>query len=242
VVDCCWTLAVAALAAAVTFAIVWVARRVAVHAGPKPFLLPPIAGLIVAGLAITFAQLGDQTPYAVLFSGSRALTPVLQQAETLSVATFGLLLARKGLAWAVSMGSFRGGPVFPAIFVGTIGGLLASHLPGFPEGPAIATVMAATIAAVLRPPLAAVAIALLMTTSAGIAVTPLIIVATVVSYLLVEALETAFAPPTIREHDDRWTSVAARGGVTPPRGRSSKRRRGPAGTRGRVPLVPPHCT
>ena len=103
------------------------------------------------------------------------------------------------------MGSFRGGPVFPAIFVGTIGGLLASHLPGFPEGPAIATVMAATIAAVLRLPLAAVVIALLMTTSAGIAVTPLIIVATVVSYLLVEALETAFAPPKpkVREHDDR---------------------------------------
>jgi chloride channel protein, CIC family len=103
------------------------------------------------------------------------------------------------------MGSFRGGPVFPAIFVGTIGGLLASHLPGFPEGAAIATVMAATIAAALRLPLAAVVIALLLTSSAGAAITPLIIVATVVSYLLVEMLETAFAPPApkIRENDDR---------------------------------------
>ena len=244
VVDFCWTLAVAALAAAVTFAIVWVARRVAMRAGPKPFLLLPIAGLIVAGLAITFAQLGDQTPYAVLFSGSRALTPVVQQAETLLVATLGLLLACKGLAWAVSMGSFRGGPVFPAIFVGTIGGLLASHLPGFPEGPAIATVMAATIAAVLRLPLAAVVIALLMTTSAGIAVTPLIIVATAVSYLLVEALETTFAPPKpkVREHDDRWTPVAALGGAAPGRGRWPRRRCGPAGTGGCVPLVPAYGT
>jgi hypothetical protein len=44
-----------------------------------------------------------------------------------------------------------------------------------------------------------------MTTSAGIAVTPLIIVATVVSYLLVAVLETTFAPPKpkVREHDDR---------------------------------------
>ena len=144
------------------------------RAGPKPFLLLPIAGLIVAGLAITFAQLGDQTPYAVLFSGSRALVPVVQQAETLSVATLGLLYACKGLAWAVSMGSFRGGPVFPAIFVGTVGDLLASHLPGFPEGAAIAAVMAATIVAALRLPLAAVVIALLLTSSAGAAVTPLI--------------------------------------------------------------------
>jgi H+/Cl- antiporter ClcA len=190
-----WTLAVATLAAVVTFAIVWLARRVAVRVPSKPFLLLPIAGLIVAGLAITFAQLGHQTPYAVLFSGSRALIPVVQQAETLSVATLGLLYACKGLAWAVSMGSFRGGPVFPAIFVGMVGGLLASHLPGFPEGAAIATVMAATIAAALRLPLAAVVIALLLTSSAGAEVTPLIIVAVVVSYLLVDVLEAAFAPP-----------------------------------------------
>ena len=141
----------------------------------------------------------------MLFSGSRALVPVVQQAETLSVATLGLLLPCKGLAWAVSMGSFRGGPVFPAIFVGAIGGLLASHLPRFPKGAAIATVMAATIVAVLRLPLAAVVIALLLTSSAGAAVTPLIIVAAVVSYLLIELLETASAPPApkAREHDDR---------------------------------------
>jgi H+/Cl- antiporter ClcA len=212
VVDFCWTLAVATLAAAVTFAIVWVARRVEVRVPSKPFLLLPIAGLIVAGLAITFAQLGNQTPYAVLFSGSRALEPIVQQAETLSVATLGLLYACKGLAWAVSMGSFRGGPVFPAIFVGTVGGLLASHLPGFPEGAAIAAVMAATIAAVLRLPLAAVVIALLLTSSAGAAVTPLIIVAAVVSYLLVDVLETAFAPPApkVRAASDGSSSQTTR--------------------------------
>jgi hypothetical protein len=38
----------------------------------------------------------------------------------------------------------------PAIFVGTVGGLLAPHLPGFLQGAAVATVMAATVAAVLR--------------------------------------------------------------------------------------------
>lgn len=206
VVDFCWTVAVAALAAVVTFAIFWLARRLAVRVRPKPFLLLPLAGLIVAGLAIAFAQLGDQTPYAVLFSGSRALIPVVEQAGTLSVATLCLLLACKGLAWSVSMGSFRGGPVFPAIFVGAVGGLLASHLPSFPEGAAIATVMAATIGAALRLPLSAVVIALLLTSSAGPAVTPLIIVATVVSYVLVDGLEAAFEPPA---PEDRAASDAS---------------------------------
>ncbi len=215
VVDFCWTLVVATLAAIVTFAIVWVARRVEVRVRSKQFLLLPLAGLIVAGLAIAFAQLGDQTPYAVLFSGSRAMVSVLEQAGTLSLATLGLLYVCKGLAWAVSMGSFRGGPVFPAIFVGMVGGLLASHLPSFPEGAAIATVMAATIAAVLRLPLAAVVIALLMTLSTGVEVTPLIIVAAVVSYVLVDVLDTTVARPApkVRAAVDASSSQTPRSGT-----------------------------
>jgi H+/Cl- antiporter ClcA len=189
VVDVLWTLGVAALAAVITFAIVQLARRVAARVQPRPFRLVPLAGLLVAGLAITYAQVGDQTPLAVLFSGSRALNPVVDQAGTLTIGTLALLLACKGLAWGVSMGSFRGGPVFPAIFVGTVGGLLASHLPGFPEGAAVATVMAATIAAVLRLPLASVVIALTLTSSAGADATPLIIVAAAVSYITVDVLE-----------------------------------------------------
>jgi H+/Cl- antiporter ClcA len=191
VVDFCWTLVVAAVAAVATFAIVWLGRWIEVRVRSKPFLLLPVAGLIVAWLAITFAQLSDRTPYAVLFSGSRALDPVLEQAAGLSLATLGLLYVCKGLAWGVSMGSFRGGPVFPAIFVGTVGGLLASHLPGFPQGAAVATVMGATIVAMLRLPLAAVVIALLLTSGSGVEVTPLIIVAVVVAYVLVDVLGSA---------------------------------------------------
>jgi H+/Cl- antiporter ClcA len=87
--------------------------------------------------------------------------------------------------------------VFPAIFVGTVGGLLAAHLPGFPEGAAIATVMGATVVAMLRLPLASVVIALLMTSNAGAAVSPLIIVAVVVSYVLVDVLEKRLPPPAL---------------------------------------------
>jgi chloride channel protein, CIC family len=211
VVDFLWTLVVAVLAATATFGIVWLGRKVEVRVPSRPFLLLPVAGLIVAGLAITFAQLGDQTPYAVLFSGSRALDPILEQAGTLTIATLALLFVCKGLAWGVSMGSFRGGPVFPAIFVGMVGGLLASHLPGFPEGAAVATVMAATIVAMLRLPLAAVVIALLLTSGSGIEVTPLIIVATVVAYVLVDVFDAAVPSPMAKTHAaaDGSSSTAA---------------------------------
>lgn len=86
------------------------------------------------------------------------------------------------------MASFRGGPVFPAIFLGTAGGLLASHVPGLPNGAAVAIVMGATIAAVLRLPLASVVIALVLTSSAGAAASPLIIVTVVISHLVVQGL------------------------------------------------------
>jgi H+/Cl- antiporter ClcA len=183
-----WTIVVAVLAAVVTFIAVEVGRRVQRMVVKRPFVLIPIAGLVVASLAIAFSQITDQPAYAVLFSGSRGLNPVVDQAAALSVATIAWLLLFKGLAWGISLGSFRGGPVFPAIFVGTVGGLLAAHLPGFSEGAAVATVMGATVASMLRLPLSSVVIALIFTSSAGLAVSPLIIVAVVIAYLTVDQL------------------------------------------------------
>jgi hypothetical protein len=179
---------VAVLAAVATFPAVEIGRTVERVVRKRPFQLIPIAGLVVAALAIAFSQITGQPVYAVLFSGSRALHPVVDQAATLSVVTIAWLLAFKGLAWSISLGSFRGGPVFPAIFVGTVGGLVAAHLPGFQHGAAVAAVMGATAASMLRLPLSSIVIALIFTSNAGLAVSPLIIVAVVIAYLTVDRL------------------------------------------------------
>jgi hypothetical protein len=49
-----------------------------------------------------------------------------------------LLVACKGLAYGVSLAGFRGGPVFPAMFLGAAGGIALSHLPGLPLVPGVA--------------------------------------------------------------------------------------------------------
>ena len=67
-----------------------------------------------------------------------------------------LLLVFKGLAWGLSLGSFRGGPTFPALFLGAAAGILASHLPGFDLTGAIGVGMGAGTVSVLRLPLSAV--------------------------------------------------------------------------------------
>ncbi len=106
--------------------------------------------------------------------------------RTLALSTLAFLLLFKGLAWSISLGSFRGGPTFPALFIGAAGGLLAAHLPGFSETPAVAVLMAAAVVSILRLPLSATVITLLLVSKAGIATAPLIIVAVVVAYLTIQ--------------------------------------------------------
>ena len=108
----------------------------------------------------------------------------MAQAGTLSVATLLLLVLLKGVAWSLSMGSFRGGPVFQAIFLGLAGGLLASHLPGFGASAAVPAVMAAVVVSVLRLPLAAAVITMLLTGSTGLESAPLVVLGVVIGYVL----------------------------------------------------------
>lgn len=153
-------------------------------AGARPLIVLPVVGLIVAGLAIAFSQAEGHSVNFVLFSGESGLSPLVSQAATWSVAALVLLIVFKGIAYGLSLGSFRGGPTFPAIFLGAAGGILASHLPGFPVTAAVAVGMGAATAAVLRLPLFAIALATLMTAQAGTGDEPLIIVGVVVAYLV----------------------------------------------------------
>ena len=116
----------------------------------------------------------------VLFSGQDQMPGLVSQAGTWSVGALIALLAFKGVAYGLSLGSFRGGPTFPAVFLGAAAGILASHLPGFPVDAGVAIGIGAATVAILRLPLSAVVLATLLTSHAGPDVEPLIIVAVVV--------------------------------------------------------------
>ena len=106
--------------------------------------------------AIAFHGATGKSVDEVLFSGQEALPGLLRHAGTWSLRVLALLIVFKGLAYMLSLGSFRGGPVFPALFLAAAGGIMASRLPGFGSTPAVAVGMGAAIAAVLRLPLAAI--------------------------------------------------------------------------------------
>ena len=187
----------------VTFAIIDIARRSAGVVARQPWLLLPAAALAVGGLAIGFAQITHQPADMVLFSGQDAFSSLIKQGPALSLSTLAFLLLFKGLAWSISLGNFRGGPTFPALFIGAAGGLLAAHLPGFSETPAVAVLMAATAVSILKLPLSATVITLLLISKAGLATAPLIIVAVVVAYLTIQTLSATRGRRRAR-HAGRW--------------------------------------
>ena len=101
----------------------------------------------------------------------------------------------KGLAWSVSLGSFRGGPTFPAMFLGMVGGLLVANVFGLPVTALVAIGMGAMTVAMLRLPLSSVILAMVVT-QAGLQAAPVIIVAVVVAYIVTEILGARRAAPT----------------------------------------------
>jgi H+/Cl- antiporter ClcA len=161
---------------------------------PRMLLATPVAGLAVAGLAIAFAAGTGKGTSEVLFSGQDALGPLIHHSAAYTAGALLLLLACKGLAYAASLSSFRGGPIFPAMFLGAAGGIALSHLPGLPLVPGVAMGIGAMSAVMLRLPLTSVLLATLLLSSDGLAVTPLAIVAVVVAYVV----SARFAPAPAR--------------------------------------------
>src|SRR5262245_50826042 len=184
-----WSIGLGLAAALVTFPIRTIGVRLSALVPKREFVLVPAAGFAVGLMAFLFAQITDSGAESVLFSGQDALPTLVKDAGTLSVGTLAFLVLFKSLAWCFSLAAFRGGPTFPAMFLGTAGGIALSHLPGLPSSVAIPVGMGAMFVAFLRLPLSAVTVATLLCASAGPGAGPLIIVGVVVSYLATLALE-----------------------------------------------------
>ena len=176
-------------------------------------LAGPVLGLAIAGLAIAYAAGTGKGSSEVLFSGQDALGPLIMHGSSYTVGALLLLLVCKSLAYGGSLSSFRGGPVFPALFLGAAGGIAMSHLPGLPLVAGAAMGIGAMSAAMLKLPLTSVLLATLLLSSDGLQVMPLAIVAVVVAYVLSVRLspapsaEPAEPKPTAAQPD---TAAAAR--------------------------------
>ena len=166
----------------------------------------------------------------MLFSGQSAVPGLVGHAAGYTVGALVLLLACKGLAYGCSLAAFRGGPIFPAIFLGAAGGVAMSHLPGLPLVPAIAMGIGAMSAVMLRLPMTSVLLATLLLFSDGLVVTPLAIVAVVVAYVAAARISSDPLP------GDSGTA-----GAPSPRRRPSRRQPRAGAARCRSPAPARRC-
>ena len=189
-----WAVAIGLAAALAGAGIRWLGRSLNDYAQRWPLVVIPAAGLAVAALAIAYAEGAGKAPSDVLFSGQDALGPLVTHGASYTVAALLLLLACKGLAYGISLSSFRGGPIFPAIFIGAAGGVALSRLPGLPLIDGVAVGIGAMCAVMLTLPLTSVLLATILLGHDGVTVMPLVIVAVVVAYVAGARLAPAPAP------------------------------------------------
>jgi H+/Cl- antiporter ClcA len=178
-----WAIVIGLAAALLGPVILRLSLSVHRYAEKRAMIVLPLAGVAVAVLTIIYTQATGKPASDMLFSGENSIGPLVDHAASYSVGTLLLLLICKTLAYGVSRGSFRGGPIFPALFIGAAGGIAMSHLPGLPLVAAVAMGIGAMTAAVLTLPLTSVLLASLLLLSDAAKVMPLVIVAVVVAYV-----------------------------------------------------------
>jgi H+/Cl- antiporter ClcA len=160
--------------------------RTLVHA--NRLLVTPLLGVAIAVIAIVFDQVTDQGVENVLFSGQAQLPVLVEQSATWSTGALVLVIVCKGLAYALSLSAFRGGPIFPSLFIGGALGVLAGELPGMSLVPGLAIGIGAMCATMLKLPFTSVLLAAVLLSSDAYAVMPLAIVAVVVAYVATQRL------------------------------------------------------
>jgi H+/Cl- antiporter ClcA len=142
-------------------------------------------GLAVGLLAEAVSLLGANSQDE-LFSGQSSI-PALVSSGSFKIVL--ILVVFKSLGYAVSLGcGFRGGPIFPAIFLGV--GLASISVVWFGVSPtlAIAIGTAAGMAAQTRLILSGLVFALLLVGSGGFAAIPAAVLAAVAAWLTASAL------------------------------------------------------
>jgi H+/Cl- antiporter ClcA len=151
-------------------------------------------GAAVGALALVADGLGAN-PEDVLFSGQQSLPSLLAEGSAGIVL---VLIAAKGIAYAISLGSgFRGGPVFPAIFIGVALAGLAVIAFDVSTTLAVAVGTAAGMAAATKLVFSSLVIAALLVGSAGVDAVPAAVLAAVAAWITVNALERAREPETL---------------------------------------------
>ncbi|WP_435972432.1 chloride channel protein [Streptomyces sp. Qhu_M48] len=211
--DVLWSLLMAGAIAVVMRLVLDGGRLVAAYVRSGVRFRTVVCALGAAACAALYSLITGRSPVDVASSGQATLSTLASDAHSWGVGALLAVLLLKGAAYTLCLGSLRGGPVFPALFLGAATGVLLAPLPGLGLVPAMAAGMAAAAAATLRLPVSSVVLVALLLGSAD--VTPVVILAAVVAFVTTELLPSdlrRLAPSRAR----RSSADATAGGSSRP--------------------------
>ncbi len=159
----------------------WTKRNTAV----RTVLCAVAVGVCISAYALTTGR----SPAEAALSGQATLAVVAGQPHSFSVAALILLILFKGLAWGISLGSLRGGPIFPAVLLGSAAGIAASGLPGLGTTAGLALGVATATAVVTRLPVTSSVLGVLLLGRDAHNQMPLIVICAVVGFITAEFIE-----------------------------------------------------
>jgi H+/Cl- antiporter ClcA len=166
----------------------WLIRSVGLWLRPivhlNRVLVTAALGLLIGATAMAYQLISGRSFTQVLFSGQDALPELVEHAADYSLGVMILLIACKAIAYGLSLSAFRGGPVFPSMFIGAAVGIAASALPGMNLAAGIGMGIGAMCAAMLRLPLTSTLLAVLLMGVDGVAVTPQVVIAVAVAFVI----------------------------------------------------------
>ncbi|MFI9119770.1 chloride channel protein [Streptomyces bikiniensis] len=184
--DVVWSVLLAVGVGALVHLLVVGGRLTAAFVAASPFVRTVVCAVAAGGCATLYSVVTGRTPADVASSGQATLAGLASDPHAWGVGALVAVLLFKGAAYALCLGSLRGGLVFPVLFLGAAAGVLLAPLPGLGVIPGASAGMAAASAAALRLPVSSVALVVLLLGNSE--TIPVVILAAVTAFATAELL------------------------------------------------------
>lgn len=193
--DVFWTLPIAVALGAGMHLIQYTGRLASVQVARRPLPATTLCALGAGACAAVYALTTDRNPTDVASSGQDTLAQLTADPQAWGVGALIAVLLCKGLGYGLCLGSLRGGPIFPAIFLGGAAGVLLAPLPGLGVIPGLAAGMAATATSAMRLPVSSVVLVVLVLGSTDMI--PVAVISAVVAFVTTALLPAGPAVPPV---------------------------------------------
>nr|WP_229907009.1 chloride channel protein [Streptomyces vinaceus] len=193
--DVLWSVLIGAALAVGVYLIQYGGRLTAVHVAARPLTVTALCGLAAGVCAAAYALGTGRSPEDVASSGQATLGQLAADPHAWGVGALVAVLLCKGAAFSLCLGSLRGGPIFPSLFLGAAAGVLCAPLPGLGVGAGLAAGMAAATVSSMRLPVSSVVMVVLVLGSTDMI--PVAILSAVVAFVTIELLPPGPAIPPV---------------------------------------------